>query len=66
MMSLPRSCQNEGRKGAGRKNPFPHLVSAPEAALGSHSCVALSSAQANARIQLSTRPIAQKKHKTFE
>ncbi len=59
MMSLPRSCQNEGCKEAGRGKPLPPLVSAPESALGSHSCVALSSAQANARIQQSTRPSGQ-------
>ena len=60
MMSLPRSCQNEGRKEAGRGKPPPPLVSAPESALGSHSCVALSSAQANSRLHHSHPPLAHK------
>ena len=60
MMSLPLSCQNEGRKEAGRGKPLPPLVSAPESALGSHSCVALSSAQVNSRLHHSHPPLAHK------
>ena len=44
---LPHSCQNEkSKEKAGPAPPLPPLVLAPESALGSHPCVALSSAQA--------------------
>jgi len=65
MMSLPLSCQNEGHKEAGRGTPLPPLVSAPESALGSHSCVALSSAQANSTIHHSNTTLAHKNVSRF-
>ena len=40
-------CQSDGQKGTGTKPSSQSIVLAPEAALGSHPCVALSSAQAN-------------------
>jgi hypothetical protein len=43
---LPLSCQSESTDKAGANDPPPPLVLAPESALGSHPCVALSSAQA--------------------
>ena len=46
MMSLPHWCQSERESLARPVVPAPPLVLAPEPALGSHSCVALSSAQA--------------------
>ncbi len=46
-MSLPRSCQNEGKEGKPAHGPLSPFVLAPEAALGAHSCATLSSAQAN-------------------
>ena len=54
-MSLPRECQSERENGTGAKGSPPSLVLAPESALGSHSCVALSSAQANSNHNHVTR-----------
>ena len=54
-MSFPHSCQSERLKGTGAKDSPPPLVLAPESALGSHSCVALSSAQANTTISSTSR-----------
>jgi hypothetical protein len=44
-MSLPRSCPSERNKATGANGSPPPLILAPEPVLGSHSCVALSSAQ---------------------
>ena len=42
---------------AGTPTALPHIVSAPESALGSHPCVALSSAQVNSILhQVETLP----------
>jgi hypothetical protein len=49
-MSLPLSCQSAVMKKAGTQLMFPPCILAPESALGSHSCVALSSAQATKRL----------------
>ena len=49
-MSLSRSCQIEGKKKTGTHMPPLPFDLAPETALGSHSCVALSSARATTRI----------------
>jgi hypothetical protein len=41
----------------GTPSALPHIVSAPESALGSHPCVALSSAQVNASLPQVVRAI---------
>jgi hypothetical protein len=47
-MGLSHPCQSERPKWAGDRFAAPQpLVLAPESALGSHPCVALSSAQVN-------------------
>ena len=47
-MGLSLSCQSNGYiKRTGKSISSPSIVMAPESALGSHPCVALSSAQAN-------------------
>jgi len=52
---LSRSCQSErGPKTTGPNTSAPPLLLAPESALGSHPCVALSSAQAKTRIRNQT------------
>jgi hypothetical protein len=45
-MGLSLSCQSASNKKAGTQLTFPLRILAPETALGSHPCVALSSAQA--------------------
>ena len=46
-MGLSHSCQSDGQKRTGTNTSSPSIVLAPESALGSHPCVALSSAQVN-------------------
>jgi hypothetical protein len=49
-MSLSLSCQPADMQKAGTHMMSPLCILAPESALGSHSCVALSSAQATQRL----------------